>query len=155
MKISSIFLLLIFLSFFYYSCESTTESSDDTVIVELAKEKLADQLGDKNGSASTEELNYVEEYFNTYNQMWVITNCMNREGETVKVQEVLEKFLVHSSAYPSEEKLRNENQGLSIRTPWIGITVIEKNDKIFITKTFRSPGPDYASAEWKILKIIK
>jgi hypothetical protein len=140
---------------FFNSCKNTTEPNDESVTVEISMDKLSDQLGDKDGTASSEEKQYVLDYFNSNDQMWVITNCMNAEGETVKSQVVRENFSIYSDAYSSEENFRKENQGISIRTQWIGITVIEKNNKIFVTKTFRSPGPNYASAEWEKLKIIK
>jgi len=155
MKTSSLFLLFMIIGLFFNSCKNTTEPNDESVTVEISMDKLSDQLGDKDGTASSEEKQYVLYYFNSNDQMWVITNCMNAEGETVKSQVVRENFSIYSDAYSSEENFRKENQGISIRTQWIGITVIEKNNKIFVTKTFRSPGPNYASAEWEKLKIIK
>ena len=137
------------------SCSNSPEPNDASVNVQITKQTLADQLGDKNGTASTDELNYVDEYFSNHNKMWVITNCMNTEGSTITSNEVKSKFFVQSSGYPSQEILRDENQGLSIRAPWIGVAVLEKNNDLFITRTFRSPGPDFASVAWEEIRIIK
>jgi len=32
---------------------------------------------------------------------------------------------------------------------------MEKHEGLFITRTFKSPGPNFASADWEELKIIK
>lgn len=146
-----IILSLVLLTF----CDNSTDPNVEEVQVEVSQEYVADQLGDKNGVTSTEELNYIEEYFNSNDEMWLITTCMNSEGETVKSDYVKDHFSTNGKSYLSAENLRSENEGLSIKTPWIGITVLEKNNSMFITKTYRSPGPKFSEAEWVKIKIIK
>jgi len=154
MKTSKLFLFLIFVIISFISCENNTES-EELVTVEISLEKLSDQLGDKDGTASVEELQFVEKYFQTNNEMWIITNCMNESNETVKADVVKNSFSIQSTPFSSEAKLRNENEGASIRTPFIGITLIEQNSVIEIVRTFRSHGANFASDSWDEIKIIK
>jgi len=138
------------------SCENgSTDPSDEQVQVEISKEYLADEFGDQNGIASDLELEFVKEYFNIHGEMWLVTRCMKREGNTVKADTVKKYFKPMSIPYSSEEKLRSENIRSSIRTPLIGITIVTKSSDYEVTKTFRSPGPKYSEAEWVELKIIK
>ena len=155
--------LLIFSLFCMNSCKNSSEISEPTneeevvVDVEISKETLADELGDENGAASANELDYIDEYFNTNEEMWLITgfNTQKVVNGRIKATEVKAYLLIWSRAYLSEMDLRNENIGRSIRTPWIGISVLEKKNGIFITRLFLSPGPHFASAEWQELKIIE
>lgn len=155
MKPLKIFILVISSAFLFTFCDNSTNPSEEEVEVEISKEYLADQLGDKNEEASENELVYVEDYFKTNSEMWLITDCMSQESESVNSDTVLKYFLPQSKPYSSEEKLRNENIGISIRTPWIGITVLQKTNSLFVTKTYRSPGPNFASVDWIKLKILR
>ena len=163
MQTIKISFLVIFSLFCMNSCKNSTETNEPTneeevvVDVEISKETLADELGDENGVASSYELDYIDEYFNTNEEMWLITgfNTQKVVNGRIKATEIKAYLLIWSRAYLSEMDLRNENIGRSIRTPWIGISVLVKNEGIFITRLFLSPGPNFASVEWQELKIIE
>lgn len=155
MKSLKMFFFVTFSFFLLTFCDDSTNLIEEEVQVEISTEYLADQLGDENEDASSDELNYIDQYFQLNNEMWLITNCLGMEGETVNSETVKKYFLPQSKPYPSEENLRNENVGISIKTPLIGITVLQRTNSLIITKTYRSPGPNFASSDWTKLKIVK
>jgi len=136
-------------------CENSTAPETEGVQVPVSTDYLADQLGDKNGTASQEEINFLTDYFQSNSEMWVITNCMARSGNSVHADSVKKLFTVQSEPYESEKSLREKNKNLSIKTQWIGITVITGRNFYYITKIFRSPGSNFANAMWDALKIVR
>ncbi len=155
MKSFKMLCFIAFSLFLFTFCDDSTNPIEEEVQVEISTDYLADQLGDKNEDASSNELKFIDGYFQANNEMWLITNCLGREGETVNCDTVKKYFLPQSLPYSSEENLRKENIGISIKTPLIGITVLQRTNSLIISKTYRSPGPNFASLDWIKLKIVK
>ncbi len=77
MKTLSILISLVLFSLLA-GCENSTAPETEGVQVPVSTDYLADQLGDKNGTASQEEINFLTDYFQSNSEMWIITNCMAR-----------------------------------------------------------------------------
>jgi hypothetical protein len=56
--------------------------------------------------------------------------------------------------YSSEFDLRKNLDGISFRTPWVGVYVITRNRQCFIIRFFRAPGPRIGEQDWDELLII-
>lgn len=151
MKTKQYFLSLIFLGF--VACESITHEKQISTI-KISIEKLADQLGDKNGATTLEELNFINDFFDNSKQMWVITNCLCSDCKIILGNDVLSHFCTQGIAYNSEDDLRDTNEGISIKTPFIGIALIERKINLEITKIYRSPGANFSSSSWDEIEII-
>ncbi len=141
--------------FLLVSCKNTVAPADENIQVEISSELLADQLGDKNGKASVSEMNFVEDFFNNHNEMWLLTNCICTECESVKSNMVKEKFFAQSQPFASTEELRNSFAGLSIKTPWVGVAKLGRRNSIFILKVYRAPGPNFSSSGWEEIRIVR
>ena len=151
--------LSFFLSLFLFviSCEKSTESIGDGAMIDI--NIVADGFGDHNGSASLEELDFINDYFTSNKEAWTIGS--NAAGdETYEVKTLPSEIVVKAfervrpwGPYTSENNLRQELDGASIRTPLVGIYVLTRRSECFIIKFFRSPGPRVGEVDWEEFQI--
>ncbi len=121
--------------------------------MEISTQFLAEQLGNKDGTASANELNSIEEFFNKHTEMWLMTNGICTDCESVKSDTLRERFLPTSEPFESEQKLRDAYAGLSLKIPWVGVSKLVRSNSIFILKFYRAPGPDFSNSVWEEIKI--
>ncbi len=159
MKISKLivqgwFLAVLTIALIASSCKSPTESGAATVT--LDRNAVADMFGNHDGVASSQEVTALDDYFSTNAEAWCITDLgqeswYSQEVDAAQVKSYVEGMATHP--YASEEALRKAYDGMSIRTPFVSVSVLLRGDPIAVTKFFRSPGPDISTAEWEELAV--
>jgi hypothetical protein len=66
------------------------------------------------------------------------------------------KAMEQQGPYESEAELRQALNGLSFKTPFVGIYVLQEvSGAAEITQFFRAPGPDMAESPWEQMTIQK
>jgi len=151
----SFFLYLFFLVF---GCEKSTEPIGEGAPIDI--NIVADGFGDHNGSASESELEFIKEYFNSNQQAWLIGafahGYESEEVHTIPSDIVVKVFkgIRLRGPYTSENDLRQNLDGISIRTPFVGIYVLTRSSQCLIIRFFRSPGPKVGEAEWEEFQIL-
>jgi hypothetical protein len=152
--------LSFFLSLFLLvlGCKISTEPIGEGIPIDI--NIVADGFGDHNGSASSEELDFIIDYFHSNQKAWIIgQNAVGFETYEVKSipSDTVVKFFKRNrliGPYTSENNLRQELEGLSFLTPFVGIYVLTRHSECLIIRYFRSPGPTVSQAEWEEFKII-
>ena len=128
------------------------------VAVPVDKKIVADGFGDDDGIASEDELMYVEEYFNVNQEAWCLGGFPRGYwGQTqIPADIVINTFhanLKIDGPYKSELALREAYEGLSIRTPYVGIyLLVLSNEEYKITRYFCS-GPEVSEGDWTPMEI--
>jgi hypothetical protein len=125
--------------------------------VPLARELVGDVFGDHNGTASTDELRALDEYFELNVEAWCISSYGGISSTAVEVSSEEARRCFSSLAtrpYPSEQALRQAYAGINIRTPWVSIVVLRADGQVWLMSFFRSPGPRVGSTWWQPLAII-
>ena len=149
--ILSLFLVII-------GCEKSFDPIGEVTPIDI--NIVADRFGDHDGSTSESELEFISEYFTNHQQAWAIGSIAAKyRDENVKSipADTVIKTLSYSALtgpYTSENDLRDELGGWSIRTPYVGIYVLTRNHQCCIIKFFRAPGPKIGEADWDELEII-
>ena len=152
--------LSFFLSLFLlvFGFEKSTEPIGEGTPIDITI--VADGFGDHNGSASESELGFINEYFNSNQQAWIIGafahGYENEDVHTIPSDIVVSAFKGISliGPYTSENDLRQELDGISFRTPFIGIYVLTRSSECLIIRFLRSPGPKVGEANWEEFQII-
>jgi len=147
--------LVILLSLLLLSCDNSDDFEEVTVLFD--RENIADRFGNKDGITSSQELLDLDQYFETNDEAWCISNCPSgyRTGSEIPSEVVSEKvYIVQGEPYPSEKSLRQANDGMSIKTPYITISVLRSDSQITLFKIYRSPGPRFAKATWTRMRIV-
>ena len=152
--------LSFFLSLFLFvlGCEKSTEPIGDGTPIDI--NIVADGFGDHNGSASESELEFVNEYFQSNKQAWIIGS--NAAGyDTYEVKTIPSDVVVKSikgmklvGPFTSENDLRDTLDDISFRIPFVGIYVLTRRNECLIIRFFRSPGPSVGQVEWEEFEII-
>ncbi len=150
------FLISIFLLIF--ACEKSFEPIGEKTLIDIST--VADRFGDHDGSTSESELEFINEYFTTHQEAWAIgsiaADYRNDDVYTIPSDTVVKTF--NRSAllgpYNNENDLRQELNGLSIKTPFVGIYVLTRNSQCCIIKFFRAPGPRISDQDWDELQIL-
>jgi|GEM_PF-2394458 len=129
--------------------------SPSNSVVTLDKSIVADQLGNKNGSAENDEISYLNDYFKTNAKGWVLG--INNAGESNEVSSVVlsQHFLLEdNNLYKNENELRAHYKNISIRIPYVGIYLLEQEgDMIKVSRVYRAPGPDVYGGEFEEIQI--
>ena len=158
-------MLLLRLSFFLalfiivVGCKKSTEPIGEGTPIDI--NIVADGFGDHNGDASEEELDFINDYFNSSQEAWTIgSNAAGYESEdvhTIPSDIVVKSFkgIRLWGPYTSENDLRQELNGISIRTPFVGIYVLTRRSQCCILRFFRAPGPKVGEANWDEFQIIQ
>lgn len=136
-------------------CDSPTESPSQPVPVD--KQVAADVFGDHDGTASTAEMLALDDFFGQNDEGWSISMLSQElwKSNEATTDQVRTCFVsMTTRPYPSEQALRQDYEGINIRTPFVSIIVLRNKDQLEITKFFRSPGPGISSARWEAL-IVK
>ncbi|MEA3391818.1 MAG: hypothetical protein U9Q91_02440 [Candidatus Marinimicrobia bacterium] len=115
---------------------------------------FADEFGDENGAASTDELAALSEYFQENNKAYFLAGSLNEYIVPLNSNELQSDFFMNSQLYPSETDMRNDFEGEAIRTPWVAIYVAALNsDEIVITHIYRAPGPHIFDGSWERVEV--
>ncbi len=138
------------------TCSSKTPSGPVTTEVTFDRNAVADLFGNHDGVASTDEVTALDDYFSTNAEAWCITDLgqeswYSREVDAAQVKSYVEGMATHP--YASEEALRKAYEGMSIKTPFVSVSVLRRGEPIAVTKFFRSPGPNISTAEWEELAV--
>ncbi len=132
-----------------------TPSGPEPVLVPLQKDIVADFVfGNHDHSATTEELAAVDRYFESNAEAWCICGVGELSAEAGGVSPADVRELLAAGAvriFPDEQSLRKAYEGISIRTPWVSVCVLTADHQVFLTKLFRAPGANIATADWEEL----
>jgi hypothetical protein len=122
------------------------------------KEIVADGVGDHNGSASEDELKFIEEYFNSNPVAWCLGIFPSAYAGTIQIpaEIVLSAFMESalSGPYKSETDLRKAYEGINIKTLHVGVYVLISNEKCEIIQFWQAPGPRFSEREWVRMEIV-
>lgn len=150
--------LLILIPIFIFSiilminCKLSTESTAQGVSID--RKIVADCLGDHNGITTQTELDSLNDYFLINDKGWAVGSGLTRFGNQIPSDSLQKHFLIYGPLFVNETELRNSYKDISIRTPFVGIYVLESNTNIIVVNLFKAPGPNIYSAEWQELQII-
>ncbi|MCK5816960.1 MAG: hypothetical protein KAH15_03055 [Candidatus Marinimicrobia bacterium] len=151
MKTKAILLVMFILAFMLISCLDQ-ESVYHSFAIDM--NTFADELGDKDGTASTNEITTVTEYFQENNRAYFLVGSLNEYTVSLNSGELQSDFFINSQLYPSETDMRNDFEEEAIRTPWVAIYVAEINsDEIVITHIYRAPGPNVFEGDWERVEV--
>jgi hypothetical protein len=156
----SVFRLLIFLYIFliFIACDKSVDPGNEKTQLDISI--VADGFGDHNGNASESELGFINEYFSAHQQAWAIGSiAAEYRDESVHAipADTLVKTFTKSALegpYNNELDLRLTLNGISFRTPFVGIYVLTRKSQCCIIKFFRAPGPMIGEQEWDELHIL-
>ncbi|MBN2000233.1 hypothetical protein JW935_21970 [candidate division KSB1 bacterium] len=121
---------------------------------------VADGFGDFDGKTSESELEFISKYFANHQQAWAIGSipAKYKNGKAKLIPaETVKNTLGYSALvgpYTSEKNLRQELAGFSIRTPFVGIYVLDRNRQCCLIRFFRAPGPQIGTADWDELVLL-
>jgi hypothetical protein len=150
-----LFACLLFLT----GCNNKLTNPSDTSLnttVSLSKDEAADILGNKNGVAESEETAVLDKFYKANEEAWVMGGCIKNDGNTIKADSLKKHLNLFASLYKSEQDFRNSLKNISIKTPFVFIYVMRRQeDKIVIKKLLRSPGPNIASALYEEISIVE
>ena len=139
-----------FISFNLFYCKSPAEP--ENVIVYVEKESIADGLGDHDGIASEEELEFVDNYFIENPEAWCIGKfpMKYKNSKAVPADTVLNSFVNSNlwGPYENAYELRRTFVSIDFTTGDVGVYVIRFTDKYFINKFYYSPGPRISLSTW-------
>jgi hypothetical protein len=127
-----------------------THYLDFHVVVD--KNVVADVFGNHDESATLDELDNLDDYFAAHSEAWCLGRLGQESRNSYYITPEYAKFNFSSqraAPYPSEHALRQSLDGASIRTPFVSIVVLQKQEQIILTKFFRSPGPGVGTAKWQ------
>jgi hypothetical protein len=138
------------------ACSSKSPSGPGTTAVTFDRNAVADLFGNHDGVATSDEVTALNDYFSTNAEAWCITDLgqeswYSKEVDAAQVKSYVEGMATHP--YSSEEALRKAYEGMSIKTPFVSVSVLLRGDQIAVTKFFRSPGPNISTAEWEQLAV--
>ncbi|MCK5454124.1 MAG: hypothetical protein KAJ16_07175 [Calditrichia bacterium] len=147
-------LLTLFISAFAFLiyCELSTEPLAKGVSIN--REIVADCLGNHDRITTQSELDSLNHYFLINDEAWAVGSGLTRFGNKIPSDSLKKYFLISSPLFMNETELRDFHKGIGIRTPFVGIYVLESNKNIMVVKLFRAPGPNIYSGEWQKLQII-
>jgi hypothetical protein len=149
--------LFIFVSLFIFSstllinCKSSTELIAKGVSID--RKIVTDCLGDHDGITTQTELDSLNHYFLFNEKAWAVGLGLTRFGDYIPSDSLRERFLILGPLFKNETELRNFYKGVVIKTPFVGIYVLESNKDIMVVKLFRAPGPNIYSGIWQEVKI--
>lgn len=155
-----VFRLSFFLSLFFViiGCEKSFDPIGEVNPIDI--NIIADGFGDHDGSTSESELEFITEYFINHQQAWAIgsiaANYRDEIANSIPADTLI-KTITRSALmgpYTSENNLRQELNGWSIRTPFVGVYVLTRNSQCCIIKFFRAPGPMISDQDWDELQIL-
>ena len=158
MKKSSILVAIILIVFLFNFCDKSTNPA--TVIAEVDISIIADGFGNHDGVSSDFELADITKHFNNYTEAWAIGAIMQkyRDSRVTYVSSddliLMIKSISLAGPYYDEKHLRNQLEGMSIRTPWVGIYVLRYDENCMIVRFFRAPGARIGEQEWTELTIL-
>jgi len=141
---------------FFITCDSSDSGEDSAISFD--RETFADMIGNGDGITSAQELTELNEYFGSHTEAWCITNCpSNYWIESQITSEAARQAIrkLQSEPYPSEQALRMDNLGESIRTPFITISVFISDSQITLLKIYRASGPGFSNEEWTLLTVVQ
>ncbi len=138
------------------ACSSKSPTESGSAEVTFDRNAVADLFGNDDGVASSQEVTALNDYFSANAEAWCITDLgqeswYSQEVDAARVKTYVEGMATHP--YASEQALRKAYEGMSIRTPFVSVSVLLRGDRIAVTKFFRSPGPNISTAEWEELAV--
>lgn len=142
---------LIFVFDLFINCKTSTEPV--TGGVSINKEIVADYLGDHNGITTETELETLNQYFSKNDKAWVVGSGFNRLENEIHSDTLIKYFSIQSPLFKSKTELKDHYKNKNIRTPFVGIYVMESNRQIIFRKIFRAPGPNIYSSVWQEVQI--
>jgi hypothetical protein len=134
------------------NCESSTEPLAKGVSID--REIVADCTGNHDGITTQTELDSLNQYFLINDKGWAVGSGLTRFGDKIPPDSLRDHFLIWGPLFINETELRDFHKGIGIRTPFVGIYVLESNKNIMVVKLFRAPGPNVYSGDWQELQII-
>ena len=157
-KIVMILIAILFIIPLICFCDKSTNPA--TVIAEIDISIIADGFGNHDGVSSDFELADIVEHFNNYSEAWAIGAIMTKYRDP-SVEHILSDDLISmiqsaalNGPYYDEKHLRDQLEGMSIRTPRVGIYVIRYDENCVIVRFFRAPGARIGEQEWTELTIL-
>ena len=151
---NNLFLLIIFITTFtlFINCETSTEPVTEGLPVN--RKLVADCLGDHDGITTSTELETLNQYFVSNEEAWVVGSGLNQFEDEIPSDILQKNFLIDPPLFRNETELREHYKDVNIRTPFVGIYVLESHKQILVIKIFRAPGPNISNSVWKELQII-
>ena len=150
--------IIIFICLIISTCDKSVNPTNTKALIDI--DFVADGFGDHNGDASDLELLSISNYFNIHQHAWTIGSIAG-EYRDESIKEIPADTLVSTFSnmkligpYSSEFDLRKNLNGISFKTPWVGIYVITRNSQCVIIRFFRAPGPRIGEQDWVELLII-
>ncbi len=135
------------------NCEKSVESQESTVVT-IDKISVADMLGNNDGNTTDEEIAKLDSFYNINNTGYAVGGGYNNYGNSIPADTVKKYFHVYSPLCKNEIELRNAYKGIAIKTPYVGIFVMNSNTGIKIIKLFRASGPNVCNGAWEEIKIF-
>ena len=147
-------ILTLFVSFssIIINCETSTEPLAKGVSID--RKIVADCIGNHDGITSQAELDSLYHYFHINDKGWAVGAGLTRYVDKIPPDSLIDHFLIWGPLFINETELRDFHKGIGIRTPFVGIYVLESNKNIMVVKFYRAPGPNVYSGEWQELQII-
>ena len=144
-------LLILFVIILLFSSCGLPESMYSNVVIERLD--FADKLGNDNGIATEEELEVVDSFFQSNSKAYFLGGSFSSYEEPLNIETVQSNFIITSSLYGSEDDLRNAFEGIGIRTPLVGVYIVEYDSEITITHIYRAPGPNVSDGKWERVEV--
>jgi hypothetical protein len=120
----------------------------------ISLDQFADSFGDADRNVAVDEKELVENYFSDHSEAWMLIQLDNF-AEAAHADTVSKYFRALSRPFKSSADLRQAYREKGIRTPFVGICKIVKDQDYFIAELYRSPGPSLHSGDWEKIVIYK
>jgi hypothetical protein len=133
------------------NCESSTEPIAKGVSID--RKIVADCLGEHDGITTQAELETLNQFFSINDKAWAVGSGFNRPGNEIPSDTLQKHFLIFPPLFRNEIELRDNYKGVVIKTPFVGIYVLESNKDIMVVKLFIAPGPNVYSGVWQEVQI--
>src|SRR4030042_622916 len=137
-----LFKSLIFISTFNFFINCETSIEPITEGVPINRKIVADCLGDHDGITTQTELETLDQYLLANNEAWAVGSGLTRFGNKISSDSLRGCFLIWAPLFRNETELRDYYKNVGIRTPFVGIYILESNKHILVIKIFRAPGPN-------------
>ncbi len=146
-------ILIISFLFIFTHCDNSVENNASSDVI-IDKNVVADMLGNNDGKTSEEEVVKVDSFYNTSDVGFAVGSGYSNFGNSVPADTIIKYFHIYSPLCKSETELRDAYNGISIRTPYVGIFVMKSNKGIIVIKLYRAPGPNVSGGSWDEIKIL-